>query len=844
MFTMISFPNLDAVRPLEAPGAGPISGAGIIMKTIPVACPSCRKSFHVGEQFSGKRGRCPHCKEMLLVPSEAPVPVSPTGAMDPEEGDSYALENAPKAGVAARTMAARAAASKPEPAELKPTRPTRAPVQILAAFRGEIRPVRPTAMYRLWILMVAAVMILLPALYLALIGLVGFGLYLHATSNLAVLQNVRALKVAILIYVGPLAVGGIVIAFLLKPLFAGPAKRSKGRKIDPSKEPLIAAFVDGVCSSVGSPTPSRIEVDCRVNASAHLASWALSPSKELVLTIGLPLVAGLSLKQFTGVLAHEFGHFSQGAGMRLSLLIRSINLWFARVVYERDEWDETLAGWSGEDHVAVILVVALARGSVWLTRRVLWILMQVAHLVSGFLSRQMEFDADRYEARMVGSVTFAETTGRIVELNLASEAAHAELESSWRERRLPDDFPRLTGIEAAKIPGPLLAAVVDARRSRRAGLFDTHPADGERIARAQAEGPEGIFLLGGPATDLFRDFDALAKAATFDYYRSILGREVTREQLYTISEAVLNGEVRREGDEAFDRFFLGGLGPMQALPLPPSYPGVPADPKSEKRELIEARRAMERARAGGEPSGSWDDLQGRAAQAEAAVLLLRAGKAIQASGFGLVRATLPAAESARDAAEGAIQEHSKALGPFEEAAARRLSAALGLLQVEAVAARVPDGRALRDEASALYPCAAALGGRIAPELGSLARSIHATALLIGKFQEGKNEKDEPMINAILRGGRRVHERLTELKWKLGDAIPYPFEHAREGVTLGRYALPELPDPGDIGAMIRVGGEAQDRLIVLQHRILGRLAVTAEAVELALGFPPSSPGPPA
>ena len=132
-----------------------------------------------------------------------------------------------------------------------------------------------------------------------------------------------------------------------------------------------------------------------MNASAHLANWALSPSKELVLTIGLPLVAGLTLRQFTGVLAHEFGHFSQGAGMRLTLLIRSINRWFTRVVYERDEWDETLAGWSGQGHIAAILVVAMARASIWTTRRILWVLMHAGHLVSGFLSRQMEFDADR-----------------------------------------------------------------------------------------------------------------------------------------------------------------------------------------------------------------------------------------------------------------------------------------------------------------------------------------------------------------------------------------------------------------------------------------------------------------
>jgi Zn-dependent protease with chaperone function len=38
----------------------------------------------------------------------------------------------------------------------------------------------------------------------------------------------------------------------------------------------------------------------------------------LVLVIGLPLAAGMSMRQVAGVLAHEFGHFAQGAGMRFN----------------------------------------------------------------------------------------------------------------------------------------------------------------------------------------------------------------------------------------------------------------------------------------------------------------------------------------------------------------------------------------------------------------------------------------------------------------------------------------------------------------------------------------------
>jgi len=53
-------------------------------------------------------------------------------------------------------------------------------------------------------------------------------------------------------------------------------------------------------------------------------------------------VAGLNLREFAGVLAHEFA-FHPGFGMRLSYVIRGINAWFARVIYQRDEWDLWLA---------------------------------------------------------------------------------------------------------------------------------------------------------------------------------------------------------------------------------------------------------------------------------------------------------------------------------------------------------------------------------------------------------------------------------------------------------------------------------------------------------------------
>jgi predicted Zn finger-like uncharacterized protein len=814
-----------------------------------VDCPSCQANFQVAEENAGKRGRCPKCNEVFRVPDPPsrmtklaePPPPPKRYEEDEDESGAYELEGSPTAGASARMAAARAATSASKRVEITPTRPTRTPVQILAAFRGEIDPVRPTAMYRLWILIIAFVMILLPTIYLGLVGLVGYGIYLHAITNHVILTaggGRNSAKGAAILYIGPIIAGVVVVAFMLKPLFARAGHRQKTRTLDPSKEALLAAFVDGVCSSVGAPTPSRIDVNCEVNAYAGLSSWVLSPSKELVLTIGLPLVAGLTLRQFTGVLAHEFGHFSQGAGMRLSLLIRSINMWFARVVYERDEWDETLDSWTSDNHGIIIIIALLVKLSVWLTRRVLWVLMYAGHMVSGFLSRQMEFDADRYEARMVGSETFEQTSLRMRELGLAWSAAQNELVSSWRDRRLPDDLPRLVLVEASKIPEPLREILKSASENGKTGLFDTHPCDRERIAKAYDEDTDGIFHLEGPATDLFRDFDGLSRLATFEYYRSLLGREVTKDQLYPITEAVLNQEVKREGAEAFNRYFLGALGWLQALPLPPSYPAEPDDPKAAKRAIVEARQTMLGAlESNRELVKEWDLLHNKLIQAEAAAILLKVGKSIKAGEFGLSKSKLAVAETAIEEIRNDLEAVQEDFQKFAEAGANRLTAALGLLEIDAVASRVPDGLIRREETRALYACGMTLASRIIPELARLNKVMQASGMVVTIYQTGKNSQDQVMVNALLRTGKLIHESLTELKWKLGDSIPYPFEHAQDRMTLGRYALMMVPDTQAIGDLFQAGGEVQERLFPLHHRVLGRLTATAEAVEKAIGLQP-------
>ena len=239
---------------------------------------------------------------------------------------------------------------------------------------------------------------------------------------------------------------------------------------------------------------------------------------DLVLTIGVPLAAVLSIQQFVGILAHEFGHFSQGTGMRLSYIIRSINAWFARVVYERDAWDEWLANTASNVDFRIGWVLVLSMVFVWMSRRILWVLMMLGHAVSGFLLRQMEYDADRYEARVVGSKTFESTAIRLQIFQMSYQMAQMKLLQFLRKGVYPDDLSRLMEILHGRLSPEVLQKIESAMEQAKTGYFDTHPSDKDRIANVQREETPGVFQADGLARMLFCHFEYLAMVV-FGFYR-------------------------------------------------------------------------------------------------------------------------------------------------------------------------------------------------------------------------------------------------------------------------------------------------------------------------------------
>jgi Zn-dependent protease with chaperone function len=451
----------------------------------------CKNVLTVSDKLIGKSTMCPGCGEFLDV-------------LDPKD----------PAVIAAREAEEKKKAEEPTPKELKRL--------VQDAIDGDIEPVRRTPGYVFGAACVAAAVLVLPVLYVSLILLVAFLLFWHATTNLELFRVLRPFP-AVIAYVGPLIVGVVLLVFMVKPLLARSPRARGGRLIRMDKEPVLAVFVEEIARAVHAPEPRRVEVDCDVNASAGFGRGLFSLfGHNLTLTIGLPLVAGLTARQLAGVLAHEFGHFSQGAGMRLTYIVRSVNAWFARLVYERDEWDVSLAEWCKEEGVEGMIAAAI-RVCVVGTRAILWVFMMVAHGISCFLLRRMEYDADRSEARLVGIKTFEKTSRRMARLQAAAEEATEIVERCWIKDRFPDDYPALVVGLAAALSEGARRKMDDDLEDASTGLFDTHPSFTDRMENVEEEATAGIIELDLPATALFRDLPKLTEAASLAHYRGMFG---------------------------------------------------------------------------------------------------------------------------------------------------------------------------------------------------------------------------------------------------------------------------------------------------------------------------------
>lgn len=780
--------------------------------SVSYACPSCRKRYRLTKPRPEKHLKCPACQAELTVAKEPNQ-----RAKAKPQSKSRGKQKGPAEQPRLRSYTAE---------------------EVEKAVSAPIKRVRPALTYRLALVVATLMTLLVPIVYMALVSGVGYAIYYHAVNNASWIMDVRNARARVMVaiaYLGLIAAGVGLIAFMLKPFFTRQRHEYATRSLNRDREPALFTLVDSVCDAVGAKRPVRVDIDCQVNASASFSQGLGSfLGGKLVLTVGAPLVAGLTARELAGVLAHEFGHFSQGVGMRLTRILNGLNMWLDRVVNERDTWDAHLAQSAKDADLRLGWILYLAQAGVWLSRKLLWLLLITSRAISGYALRQMEYDADAYESRLVGPEVFVSTSNKFPRLGAGLQMAFQQANEALAEDKLIDNLPRMAVSNAARLSSRLEAAIASDINEGKTHWFDSHPATRDRIAAVHKHADTGVFSLDGPASRLFTDFDAQSKATTREFYRQVLNRPINDDELIASEEVESK---QRDRDAAFQCLlrYTGALWrPRLRLGLAAGDLDTSVPPKETAAKIRELRKSLE---SNGdslrEQLGAWVEAGDRVTTAQVYECLHRVGVKFSRGDLDpdhtnqdKCRETIARMEHNQ---RGYRQRVEEAVGLTRE----RFRHTLQLLQHPKVAQQIDGGAGHAKRSIELLKALGAIEGQL-DTINEIRQRGSRISALVNVAQNPDAVTDE-LVARLGSYCDFAHAKMTQVRDVLSVTAD-PLAERGAGGSLGTSLVPNIPDRGELGMMAGAVDECLSRISRMQTQIVAELAAIAERVEHALKLP--------
>jgi Zn-dependent protease with chaperone function len=767
---------------------------------------------------------------------------------------SISLSNAEKLIGRLKTLGA-GAKFTPE-SDLRATPPESEPIncnqiksQVFLSFKGKNKPITKPFSYYLGLALISVLMMLLPLVYVLLIIGTAYLVILHIHSNLSLFQSNNSPHLALFVYVSPIIIGSIVLLFMVKPLFARHGSFDTRTLLEPDKEPFIYMYVRKIAETLGAPIPSNIYTIMEVNASANLEPGISSIfTNKLELTIGLPLIAGMNLHQLTEVVGHELGHFSQSTGMRLSIIIRNINLWFARVVYEKDAWDTRIITWSREWDFRFALLLYVAKLFIWLNRKLLWGLMWIGEAVSCYMMRQMEFDADRHGLSLVGANWFQNSSERLEILSWAYTMANDDLGNAWQEGRLADNLPELIKERAGRVTPDQKQELINAiRKSEQKALFNTHPSTAERIAQAhrydnpplfyldldnhhlekynkaaRASDASGVYRNSIPSGILLKDLSAFCKSETHYHYETLLEQSISNDRLIAVDELLNAREKESAAVNSLEKIFLGQFNLLRKPLMIDAIAEAPQNPESFIADITKLRGSLEKMKneymAASQVASKIDNRLLLLDQAEA---LLGAGFNFDPKEFNIVRSDIVTVEQSRSRARSEQETQFDIMEKFERTAFEIMGKSLSQLNSAFIRNNLPDSVDLRQKAVDYIETWNNLS-RAHADFVSIESVYHQLILLAHQMED--NQENELFISSMFQLMHEGHHKLQDLKKRFAN-IEYPFNHADGKIYLGHFLVGLVPAEDQLGPLI----DALERGMKSPYELLHRLASAMAAI---------------
>lgn len=417
-------------------------------------------------------------------------------------------------------------------------------------------PVSPAQ--RAGLIAAAGLSLVVPLLYIGVIVAATAGLIWYLTLIPGLLAESGSLAHSSLVVSVPV-VCSLLLLFLARPLFTKHPQPS-GVPLDRQEHQRLFNLVDALCQRMGLAPVQAICVDNRPGVTLRPSGGLGSlRNRESTLTVGLPLLASLDVRQLIGAVSYELGHWAHPTTMYTSCVIRTVNSWLAGWALAKDAWDVRLDCWQDKSPAFVgHAVLRPAQAIIGVTRRLFRGMYRINLRVTRYPARKMEYEADRYGCWLAGSKTFEITAETVHSLVYAGQSVQEANDRALEEGKLMRNLPLAIVETADNLTAEQRRAVQTAMGDAQAFSWEAHPADVDRIRHALELDFPGVIRLEEPAAKLLEDFESLCGAITRKIYADS-GVEDVDSVLVDNDEILGFRKSPDQNEEALEQYFNGHL---------------------------------------------------------------------------------------------------------------------------------------------------------------------------------------------------------------------------------------------------------------------------------------------
>ncbi len=617
----------------------------------------------------------------------------------------------------------------------------------------------------------------------------------------------------------------LLLLLLIKPLLALVTIEQAGIPLTAEQEPDLYVYVEDLCERIGAPPPAEIHLQevAEVQVAYHRGPQGWLENRT-VLTLGVPLIAGLNFSQLSALLACRFSRFRTNCAPRAAAVVLHGHGWLQRAAGGEDLIDRTLTQW----HQKGLVGDGLFKGIQSLlapSRRLMAWRLRLSRALDRRALQRLVAEGDALALAFSGKEGFIRLLDQTRMLDFVGGKLLHGLNEQWQNKGvLPGNLVQMMVLRSRQYPVTTPQKLRLIQERQKAALGDILPSDRQRLQRIDTMATEpGTHCL-SPASALFRHYHKLTRSMTLRYYHHRLGLPVSP---YRLQQVFGKKSLEYLQQQKLDQYFHGLYVDFIPLKLHQRIRKITSFAEVSQQWNIGMTRSQSEYEKAKSTITYFD-------KAEAALVNATTREEIHLAGlwrkWGEEKLKNDELDEVHQDARDSERDHQHAVHGLEQylkAYSIRLAAILATLN-QREGMTLPNAQSLKQEVQMLVSTLEMIEN-VHTQLRELKLQTLLLETLLSQRTPGRNSKLDDRIDQLAAD---VQHLTRAIGFALKNA-PYPFAD-RKAKQLMKYvlqnALMEDTPQGDFDR----GKDTVDTLAQVQRRALVRLIVIAGQLEKTLG----------